>query len=223
MSFKKFWVIMSFICLFACSNSSAVSVTDETSGQKEAEYLKTDFPDEKLNLSSISLENCQSAVRLRKNLFLVQCRNSKKDSKKDYGLRLFLIEKIKVKPVIRFQSHGAGDCYYMRQSVFKNVKAEKPLIILAEAGAEFSYGVGVYLLSDMQMKYIGELDVTVNEDDTPSSAVPFIKITEKGDQLIFTFTKDVLILQDNGEYKVISKNRLRYRYSGGQIEKIKYR
>ena len=108
MSFKKFWVIMSCICLFACSNSSAVSVTDETSGQKEAEYLKTDFPDEKLNLSSISLENCQSAVRLRKNLFLVQCRNPKKDSKKDYGLRLFLIEKIKVKPVIRFQSHGAG-------------------------------------------------------------------------------------------------------------------
>ncbi len=216
MSFKKFWVIMSFICLLAC-NSSAVSVTDETDGQKE--YLKTDFPGEKMDLSSIRLENCQSAVRLRKNLFLVPCRNPKKDSEKDYGLRLFLIEKIKGKPVIRFQSHGAGDSYYMKPSVFKNVKAEKPLIILAEAGAEFSYGIGVYLLSDLQMKYIGELDVTVNEDDTPSSAVPFTKIMQKGDELIFSFTKDLLMLQNNGEYITIPKDQIRYRYIGKRLEK----
>lgn len=224
MHFKKFLVPIFTILILACQ-SFAVSTTDQTCTQNASEYVLTDFPAGKLDLDLIHLENCQACVKLKSNLFAVSCRESKNKSQNDDGLKLYLIEKTKDidKPVIRYQSKCAEDSYYMHLSVFKKVNTDNDLIILAETGAEFSYGIGVYWLQNMQMTYVGELDVTVDEDNTPSSAVAFTKIFQYDDQLIFTFTKDVLILQNNGDYKKINKNRLRYQYKAGKLEKIEMR
>lgn len=194
-------------------------MSEQAVAENKISYSEMSFPKESIDLTSIRLENCQSGIRIKDNFFLISCNNKKKDTSKNYGLRLFFIEN-KEKPVIRFESQGAGDSYYMKLSAFKKNNAESPLIILAESGAEISYGVSVYMLNDLQIKYIGDIDVTVDLENNPSSVVPFTLIEEDGKSLVVRFSRDVLKMKKDGNYKTISKDQIKYIYAGDKLKEI---
>jgi hypothetical protein len=90
-------------------------------------------------------------------------------------------------------------------------------VILAEAGAEFSYGVDVYAFDGVNVKYLGNIGAVVNIHDTLSSSVPYIIIEDDNKILKFTFVKDVMMLNKKGEYVPFSKNNISYVYKGNKL------
>ena len=204
------------LCMFSCASPPALSDTDSKS-QTGNEYAKVNVRSAKLDLTPIGIQECLSCFQLEAGLFLAVCRNHGVDSPEDYGVRLYLIQDSTQRLSVLFESHGYMDSYYLRPSVFKIGETKQPTLILAEAGAEFSYGIGVYRLNNQQMRYLGNLDVAVEGESNPTSAVPFTKIVEKQGTLTFTFTKDVVVSDDKGNYEVIPKSKIEYRYSNNGL------
>ena len=211
-------VLMS-LCMFSCASPPALSDT-HSKFQTGNEYAKVNVRSAKLDLTPIGIQDCLSCFQLEAGFFLAVCRNPGVDSPEDYGVRLYLIQDTAQKLSVLFESHGYMDSYYLRPSVFKIVGTNELTLILAEAGAEFSYGIGVYRLNNQQMRYLGILDVAVEGESNPESAVPFIKIAEKQGALTFTFTKDVVMSDDEGNYEVIPMNEIQYSYSKDRLMKI---
>ena len=81
---------------------------------------------------------------------------------------------------------------------------------MAEYGAEYSYGVNVFSLKDDKVHFSGVIGEVVNMDENAASVVPFISITESAGEIHFTFIRDVLQMNKQGEYIPIQKEMIKY-------------
>ncbi|MGD8847374.1 MAG: hypothetical protein PVJ84_12905 [Desulfobacteraceae bacterium] len=206
-----FMSLTTCLYLISCSVGLAHEKTPPENDHNDIQkYYKKNYPAGTIDVSSLSLTNCQNGINIGRKLVLVACRSTSLDTPSDSGLRLFLIQSDQNE--ILYYSKGAGDSYYMNYSIFQKKGINQPLIVLAEVGAEFSYGVNVFMVNGRKMTYIGSIDETVNINENPSSVVPFLKISEYQDKIQFCFTKDVLVLSSKGEYITVSKKKIKYSY-----------
>ena len=174
-----------------------------------------------MDLSSLGLETCHPALWLQKDLFTISCHEPAKDTKKDSGIRLYLIEKAtggKLK--ILFRSRGSQDSYVLKPTVLRSTDKRLPTIILAETGAEYSWGVEVFVVKGKQMTHAGSMEVGAYAKDNPESAVPYTWIKPKGKKLVFVFTTDLVYMR-GGKFTRLNKNQIRYEYDGKRLKEIK--
>lgn len=183
------------------------------------EYKKVKIVKKKLNLSSLKLEECDEAIEFKKNLYLINCQNSNKDNEDNYGFRTYLVSYENGNPNIIYESHGAMDAYYALFDVYK-VNENVPYVILAEQGAEESWGIKVYLFEKSKMKGIGFMNVAMEFKDVSGvileSAVPCIGISRKGSDISFKFNKDIVFMKGR-KFTNIEKNKLEYILSGNKL------
>jgi hypothetical protein len=148
----------------------------------------------------------------------------------DAGLRLFLVEKNNNNIKIRYRSKGSSGSYILSPTFFKN-SVNSSWAILAETGAEYTYGVRTFLLdpaefsSSHNLVEVGELNVGVaekyNNYTNLSSVVPHTKIDVKDEEtIVFNFTQDVVFDPGGQNERKISKDQIRYIYKSGQLQEV---
>jgi hypothetical protein len=173
-----------------------------------------------LDLAGLGLTNCTACLKLTEDLVLAACRHPAKDTDQDNGLRLYLLARTTDRPAILFESKGFLDSYYLRPDVFEGPGAGKPILLLVEHGAEFSYGVEVYQLQGKQVQALGAIEETVKGADNPASVVPHTIVEEDGPNLVIRFNQDVLILDKAGHYQTLAKDKIRYLIKEGKLQRV---
>jgi hypothetical protein len=122
-----------------------------------------------------------------------------------------------------YRSKGAGDSYYLKLSFFKTNQGSDPIVILGEAGAEYSWGISVFFVKGNLIQDIGFLDVGAelkyDHGDTVVSAVPYTKVTTDGKRFKFTFTKDMVYVV-SADFDLIKKENIYYVYEDGKLKEI---
>lgn len=149
-----------------------------------------------------------------------------KDPKDKYNSLKFIVLKKEgnnYTPI--YKSRGSGDSYILKPKYFRENGFGTPLIILAETGAEYSWGIRVFSVApDLIVKDMGILDVAVGSEneiiDGPLSAVPYTIIRKKNNNIIFTFTKDIVFDPGGRKEKRISKDKIKYIYDGDTLRRI---
>jgi hypothetical protein len=149
---------------------------------------------------------------------------------KDAGLRLFLVEKTNSGYKVRDRSKGSNSAYNLTPTFYRSGDS---WVILAENGAEYSYGTRVFMFKDNTMNDLGALNVAFNRKfgeiktngvTTPItnevSIVPYTVISTVNQELVFSFTQDVEHNPGGNDQKPIAKERIRYTYSGGKLQEV---
>ena len=160
----------------------------------------------------------KDAFQIDKRTTVLTGVDDKEDNENDYGIRLFVIENRNV----IFRSKGMMDSWYLNLTFFRSKTYPNEILILAEIGDEGgSYGIAVYELRNSRVTDLGYIQATIRDgDEDILSAVPFVEIAEYADGYIFTFTRDVAVLnKETYKYKTINKQSIKYIYDGK--EKIK--
>jgi len=118
---------------------------------------------------------------------------------------------------VLYRGPGAGDSYYMKPTVFDG-EGGGPAVILAESGAEFSYGIGVYVMEPgRKIRRAGEIDLGAPGEDGPTSAVPFVQVERSGKGLCVRFTRDLVRQKPDGTYARVPKEKAIYKYEMGRL------
>ncbi|MGD8911207.1 MAG: hypothetical protein PVJ68_00505 [Candidatus Thiodiazotropha sp.] len=214
MNYRKFSIQSGLICvcllLVACNQKATAIKLNASSASAPIQYERKLLPEDKNDYISLGLTNCQSGIQISAKQTIIACRNKALDTTTDYGLRLFLINLSRSKPTIDYYSHGVQDAYYMKLSGFVNSNSKKPELIMAEYGAEYSYGVNVFTLKGDKINFLGVIEEVVNIDENAASVVPYISITESAGEIRFTFIRDVLQINKQGEYIPVPKEKIKY-------------
>lgn len=113
---------------------------------------------------------------------------------KDFGRRLVLIEKTGEGYTRLSRTPGAGDAYNLTPTFFA---WKKQVVILAEAGAEYSWGLYVYEVSGGRLKDLGNLNVAAPGAENARDATPYAEVmwTRHGPRILF---RSDLILDPGG-------------------------
>jgi hypothetical protein len=183
-------------------------------------YVKYELQKYSKKINLPGYESCQQGMKVSDKSIIVACYDKNKTAEHDSTLRFLMVDNLDKKPIVKFKSKNFGDSDYMRISVFRCGDVNKPLIVLAEVGADFSYGIEVFQFDGLKMRHLGYLDVSVDGIDNPVSAVPYVKISETNNLLVFSFTKDLFVTDKRGKYKTIPKNKIKYVYKNGKLIEI---
>jgi hypothetical protein len=107
--------------LLSCSVAPAHEKLPPKSDNNDMQtYYKRNYPAGTVDVSSLSLTNCQNGIKIGSELVLLACRCASLDTQSDSGLRLFLIQSDQNK--ILYHSKGAEDSYYMKFSTVSQNK-----------------------------------------------------------------------------------------------------
>ena len=191
----------------------ADTVLSEQTGALSGTYFKYQPKVEKNNLN-------QDIYLIKENYYIsIGLYSSDKEaiSRFDRSPALFLIEKNNGTFITKFRSSHSGDSYFLRPFFYKTISQDDPIIILAEMGTEYTWGVRVFLVEGINIKDIGDLNVGA---DTPKR--PFMQIRKLGEQIQFGFTTDVIYDPGDRNEKSINKDNIKYIYESGKLrEEIK--
>lgn len=171
------------------------------------------------DFSALGLKDCQQTLSLDSEHYLAVCRLATPAT--TAGLRLVLVDTGRSgQSAILFQSPDFGDAYYVKLSVFSKDQRDGPDLVLAESGAEFSYGIRVYTLNHSKLHFVGDLDAVLDRDGVASSVAPALRITDTGREVAFTFTDNVMLPDRKGNYTEVAPNHLRYVLSGSKLRRL---
>ena len=169
------------------------------------------------DLSALGLQDCPSIQALDEVRQLAVCRIA--DAKAASRLYWFLIDARQPgTSAIRFRSGDFGDADYVQIAVFSKAQDGTELI-LAESGAEFSYGVQVYTLDGMQVQRVGAIAEVLNEDGEARSILPALQIRDLGATVRFSFTAPVMVPDRQGQYSEVAPQQVCYVLKGAQLRR----
>jgi hypothetical protein len=150
----------------------------------------------------------------------------------DAGLRLFLVEKTNNGFKVRDRSRGSNSAYNLTPTFYYNAKAES-WVILAENGAEYSYGTRVFIFKSKMLADVGTLNVAFQRKFGESktngvitaitnevSIVPYTVISTVNNSLVFSFTQDVEHNPGSNDQRKIAKERIRYIFSQAKLQEV---
>lgn len=169
-------------------------------------------------VSVLGLQDCPSIQALDEVRLLAVCRIA--DAKSAARLHWFLIDARQTgTSAIRFRSGDFGDADYVQLAVFSKAQDGAELI-LAESGAEFSYGVQVYALDGMQARRVGAIAEVLNEDGEARSVLPALQIRDHGATVRFSFTAPVMVPDRQGHYAEVAPEQVCYVLKGDQLRRV---
>ncbi|HRF43339.1 MAG TPA: hypothetical protein PLD30_03730 [Candidatus Competibacteraceae bacterium] len=206
------WIIGSLALIL---NVSSVAMNRQPGFYREHTLIATGY-----DFSALGLKNCQSARALDTTHYLAACRQT--SPKATSALRLFLVDTRQPEQnAILFRSSDFGDAYYVKVTVFNKDQGDGPIFILAESGAEFSYGVQIYMLDGSELRSVGNIDeVLLDDEENASSVVPALQIKDTGQTVVFSFTKNVIVPDRQGNYTTVTPERIRYIFDGRTLRRL---
>lgn len=164
------------------------------------------------------LQDCPSAWDLGEGQALAVCRSAESGA----PLRLYLLDLRKSgKSSVASRSAHFGDAYYVRISAFERAAGDAPALVLAESGAEFSYGVRVYALDQGRLRFVGEIDEVIDREGTASSVLPALRITRAAGKTEFSFVEPVMRPDGNGGYAKLLPGQVRYVIEGARLRRVR--
>ncbi len=170
------------------------------------------------DVSALGVQDCPSIQALDPVRLLAVCRIA--DAKAAARLHWLLIDAQQTgTSAIRFRSGDFGDADYLQIAVFSKAQDGAELI-LAESGAEFSYGVQVYTLDGMQARRVGAIPEVLNEDGEARSIVPALRIRDHGATVQFSFTAPVMVPDRQGHYAEVAPEQVCYVLKGDQLRRV---
>jgi len=206
------WIIGSLALIV---NVSSVAMNRQPGLYQEQAFIATGY-----DFSALGLKNCQSTRALDTTHYLAACRQT--SPKAISGLRLFLVDtRQSEQNAILFRSPDFGDAYYVKVTVFNKDQGDGPTFILAESGAEFSYGVQIYMLDGSELRSAGNIDeVLLDDEENASSVVPTLQIKDTGQTVVFSFTKNVMVPDRQGNYTTVTPEQIRYIFDGRKLRRL---
>ena len=196
----------------------AVSASAATARQPGV-YQERALVAAKQDFSVFGLKDCQQTLSLDSAHYLAICRLAAPATAS--GLRLFLVDTGRTgQSAILFRSPDFGDAYYVKLSVFGKDQRDGFDLVLAESGAEFSYGVRIYTLDNSKLQFVGHLDAVLDRDGVASSVTPALRIKDTGREVMFTFTDPVMLPDRKGDYIQVAPSHLRYILNGSKLRRL---
>jgi hypothetical protein len=112
------------------------------------------------------------------------------DTESDYGPRAMLYTS--EGGVLRrtYFSAGSLDSSAMQPTFYSRCGPHE-LLILADIGNEYSWGLRVFAFDGKQLRDLGQIPIAVKGDPDLESPIPFIKLTPHERTIDLTFTTDV--------------------------------
>jgi len=168
-----------------------------------------------LDPAALGMAECPTAGELEAGMVLAVCRTP--EAKGEAGVLHLLVVDRSAEDKILYRSPGAGDSYYIRPSVFEGEKGGS-VVVLAEGGAEFSYGISVYVIEPgRKVLRAGRIALGGPGEDGPSSAVPFVQVERSGSAICFRFTHDLVKMKPDGSYADVPKGKAGFKYEKGRL------
>lgn len=115
------------------------------------------------------------------------------DKPNDFGRRLMLFKKEGGADKRVYYSKGSWDSYILRPTFFANCGGYY-LLILAETGTEYSWGMRVFAYKLGQVKDLGDIPIAMDVEDERfnDSAIPHMRFREEGSSLVISFDNKVV-------------------------------
>jgi len=171
------------------------------------------------DVSTLGLKGCPSIQALDDAHYLAVCRMA--DAKAASSLFLFLIDaRQSGEKAILFRSKDFGDAYYVKITVFSKGQGKGPEFILAESGAESSYGIEVYTLDGAQLRRVGAIAEVLDNEGEGGSVLPALQIRDHGPTVVFSFTNPVMVPDRQGNYAEVAPEQVRYILDGPKLRRV---
>jgi hypothetical protein len=136
----------------------------------------------------------------------------------NYGHRLFLIESTMRGFQVRYSSRGSADTYNMSPTFYRH-PTTGALLVLAEEGAEYSWGARVFLFQKNRISDIGTLNVSPISDQITIENC--ITIRQDGIKLVFGFTTDVIVNPGSPNSEEVPQGKISYEFDGVRLRRTK--
>jgi hypothetical protein len=156
---------------------------------------------------------------INSNYFLGVDADPSMDKGYDIGARLMLLKKVEKDLVRVYVSKGSGDSYILRPTFFRNCGGHE-LLIFAETGTEYSWGLRVFAYDAGVVHDLGDIPLAVESDNGADSVIPFMRLIPRGKSLEITFTTDLIRDPGGQEEKKIAKSAIRYRINGNSLVEV---
>mgnify|MGYP007120750787 FL=1 len=136
-----------------------------------------------------------------------------KESKDDYGLRVQHIQNVNEVLVIKYQSRGNMDAYNTDLYFFKT---NNTYFIVAEHGAEYSYGLNLFTFENSTLKFYSDFEVGLysKQAETIYHPIDSMFVYKKMNEYVVKFECDII------EYPGTDKQKIVERKNGQQLTYI---
>jgi hypothetical protein len=153
---------------------------------------------------------------------------SKDTARINLGLRMFINDP---QGNYIYKSRGQMDSFWFEPYIFQSPKSKK-FIVIAERGAEYSWGATALLIDNNNVLEIGNLDIGIvikvfDDKNDPSSYVPgriheYLIITESNESIEFSFVggKKAAIDPCGRNERRIPSEDVKYIWNGNELELI---
>ena len=153
---------------------------------------------------------------LAEGVRLVFGRDASLDTASDYGERAMLYASERGEINRTYFSSGSKDSYAMRPTFIGRCGPHE-LLILADIGAEYSWGFRVFAYNGRHLRDLGEIPIAVRGDLDAESAIQFVKLTPRDGAIELTFTADVIKDPGGQSPQSLAANKVRYRIGSVSI------
>jgi hypothetical protein len=109
---------------------------------------------------------------------------------KDYGRRLYLVRKKGSGFEDVDRTAGAGDSYILTPAFFRG---QGRILILAEIGTEYSWGLLVYEIIHKRLVFLGPLDAAVEGEVDAEAPTPFAGVKNVNGRWLVEFSRDLVL------------------------------
>lgn len=176
----------------------------------------------RLDLSTLGLTHCTDVLSVSVKRVLAACRSKGAEKEEDVGLRVHVVALNGGRPRIISVARGLGDAYSVKLQQRSNAAALYPNIVLADASAEYAYGIAIFELKGDALRYLGTIDyVLMNADGNPTSALDVTRIHATPDGFKVTVTQDVFAPDSNGEYRQYAAAKTFSIFNGRVLRQVK--
>jgi hypothetical protein len=207
------WILLAAACVAASAAPSA------TRAAAPVDLPERKLPAAQVDAAALGMAECPMAAELDARLVLAVCRGRAGGGSAG-PLRLVVVDRSGGQARIAYEGPSAGDAYYVRPTVFQAEGG--PALVLAEAGAEFSYGLDVYVIRPAgRIARAGTIALGAPGEDGPTSAAPFARVERRGDALCVAFTRDLVRGLPDGSYAKVARSRAQYVVRGARLTRAR--
>ena len=160
-----------------------------------------------------------SKIPGRNDTYLVSAHGE--GNKNDNGRRFFLLKLENDKVDTLYIGKGAWDSYILRPIFYYG---ETKILILAELGTEYSWGLKTYEFHKEKLRYLGNIDIALDPEDQFSDLTSPLrneKVEYKNETYYVSFFGKLYMHPGGKDQRLIKSNSVTYYFDGNKFVQLK--